>query len=290
MLIKAGELIWKAGPLTKGPNLCHGTAGNGYAFLKLYRRTGDTKWLERARAFATHAIDQSERHAHDFGQRRYSLWTGDLGLAVYLSDCINGVAHFQPWMFSDARSGRLTTMKYHAVIFDLFGTIVEGFAAASAGSNHAEFPAALGVAYDPFMQHWRQLTDRRSLGEFQTIEASIEHVCNIIGATVTAEQMTKAVEIRLQLTRRALTPRADAVTTLAQLKNDGFKIGLLSNCSIEIPMVWPETEFADCFMPQSYPAGSGSRNLPAKSISSPANASASNLKNASTSPTEKTTN
>ena len=138
-------------------------------------------------------------------------------------------------------------MKFQAVIFDLFGTIVDDFAAASAGSNHAEFPAALGLPYDPFMQHWRQLTDRRSLGEFQTVEASIKYVCNIIGASVTDEQMTKAVETRLQLTRRALTPRPDAVTTLAQLKINGFKIGLLSNCSIEIPIVWPETEFAELF-------------------------------------------
>ena len=138
-------------------------------------------------------------------------------------------------------------MKFQAVIFDLFGTIVDDFAAASAGSNHAEFPAALGLPYDPFMQHWRQLTDRRSLGEFQTVEASIEHVCAIIGASVTAEQMARAVETRLQLTRRALTPQADAVATFAQLRNDGFKIGLLSNCSIEIPIVWPETEFAELF-------------------------------------------
>ena len=138
-------------------------------------------------------------------------------------------------------------MKPQAVIFDLFGTIVNDFAAASAGSNHAEFPAALGLPYDPFMQHWRQLTDRRSLGEFQTVEASIKHVCAIIGASVTAEQMARAVETRLQLTRRALTPRADAVATLAQLRNDGFKIGLLSNCSIEIPIIWPETEFAALF-------------------------------------------
>jgi len=138
-------------------------------------------------------------------------------------------------------------MKITAAIFDLFGTIVEDFAAASAGSNHAEFPAALGLPYEPFMQHWRQLTDRRSLGEFQTIEASIEYVCNVIGASVTAEQMTRAVEIRLQLTRRALMPRADTVETLAQLRSDGFKIGLLSNCSIEIPIIWPETEFAELF-------------------------------------------
>jgi hypothetical protein len=94
LLAKAGELIWRAGPLTKGSNLCHGTAGNGYAFLKLYLRTGDAKWLERARAFAMHAIDQSERHVREYGYRRYSLWTGDLGLAVYLWDCINGEGIF----------------------------------------------------------------------------------------------------------------------------------------------------------------------------------------------------
>ena len=94
LLEQGGELIWRAGPLTKGPNLCHGTAGNGYAFLKLCRRTADAKWLERARAFAMHAITQSEQHATKYGQRRYSLWTGDLGLAVYLWDCIHGEAKF----------------------------------------------------------------------------------------------------------------------------------------------------------------------------------------------------
>src|SRR5262249_16939433 len=29
--VAAGELTWAAGPLGKGPSLCHGTAGNGYA-------------------------------------------------------------------------------------------------------------------------------------------------------------------------------------------------------------------------------------------------------------------
>jgi putative hydrolase of the HAD superfamily len=138
-------------------------------------------------------------------------------------------------------------MKFSTVIFDLFGTVVDDFATASAGSNYAEFPAALGLPYEPFMQHWRQITPRRSLGEFQTVEASIQYICNVVGASITAEQMSRAVETRLQLTRRALTPRPDALSTLAQLRKDGFKIGLLSNCTIEIPMVWPETEFARLF-------------------------------------------
>jgi lantibiotic modifying enzyme len=56
VLLAGGELTWRAGPLVKGAGLCHGTAGNGYAFLKLFARTGDERWLERARRFAMHAI------------------------------------------------------------------------------------------------------------------------------------------------------------------------------------------------------------------------------------------
>ena len=88
LLLEGGLFTWAAGPLAKGSNLCHGTGGNGYAFLKLYRRTNDTIWLERARAFAMTAIAQccKARAQHERG--RYSLWTGDIGLAVYLWDCL----------------------------------------------------------------------------------------------------------------------------------------------------------------------------------------------------------
>lgn len=94
LLLAAGETIWSAGPLRKGSNLCHGTAGNAYAFLKLFRRTNDPHWLHRARAFAMHAIGQADAEARLRGQFRYSLWTGDLGLAVFLWDCIVGQARF----------------------------------------------------------------------------------------------------------------------------------------------------------------------------------------------------
>ena len=87
VLLEAGELVWRAGPLVKGAGLCHGTAGNGYAFLKLYRRSGDARWLERARAFAMHAIGQCDRAAAAYGQRRYSLWTGDPGVALFVQSC-----------------------------------------------------------------------------------------------------------------------------------------------------------------------------------------------------------
>lgn len=90
LLAAAGELVWRAGPLAKGPGLCHGTAGNGFAFLALANRTGDDAWLERARIFAMHALGQVERARAELGRGRYSLWTGDLGVAVYLWQCLSG--------------------------------------------------------------------------------------------------------------------------------------------------------------------------------------------------------
>ena len=90
LLLQAGQLVWRAGPTTKLPVLCHGAVGAGYAFLKLYSRTGDGTWLARARAFAMHGVVQAERACAQHGQRKYSLWTGDLGLAVFLWDCIRG--------------------------------------------------------------------------------------------------------------------------------------------------------------------------------------------------------
>jgi hypothetical protein len=94
LLIEGGDLTWTAGPLAKGSNLCHGTGGNGYAFLKLHRRTSNPIWIERARAFAMTAIEQCREARDELGRGRYTLWTGDVGLAVYLWDCLTGDARF----------------------------------------------------------------------------------------------------------------------------------------------------------------------------------------------------
>jgi hypothetical protein len=92
LLLAGGELTWQAGPLDKGAGLCHGTAGNGFAFLKLFELTQDEEWLERARRFAAHALVQTESVRSTYGRGRDSLWTGDPGVAVYAAQCIDADA------------------------------------------------------------------------------------------------------------------------------------------------------------------------------------------------------
>jgi lantibiotic modifying enzyme len=91
LLLGGAELTWRAGAHReeKGVGLCHGTSGNGYALLKAFARTGDELWLERARRFAVHALVQVERTP-----ARFSLFTGDVGAALFASSCLDADARF----------------------------------------------------------------------------------------------------------------------------------------------------------------------------------------------------
>jgi eukaryotic-like serine/threonine-protein kinase len=63
-------------------DLCCGTAGRAYALLNLYRHTGATEWLSRARQLANHAAAV----AVSTSQRANTLWKGELGVAVLIAD------------------------------------------------------------------------------------------------------------------------------------------------------------------------------------------------------------
>lgn len=91
LLLAGTRLTWEAGPHgpEKGFGICHGTAGNGYALLAAFQRTGDEQWLDRARRFAMHALAQAED-----GLGRFSLWTGDPGAALFATDCLAGECRY----------------------------------------------------------------------------------------------------------------------------------------------------------------------------------------------------
>lgn len=90
LALGGAELVWRAGPLIKGAGLCHGTAGNGFTFLRLFALTGDELWLERARRFAMHAVEQVRKERSRMVRGRYTLFTGDIGVALYLKACLSG--------------------------------------------------------------------------------------------------------------------------------------------------------------------------------------------------------
>lgn len=96
LVLAGAELIWQAGAHRdeKGQGLCHGTSGNGFALLKAFARTGDELWLERARRFAVHTLAQAEHMTAARGSRRYSLFNGDPGTALFAAACLEADTRF----------------------------------------------------------------------------------------------------------------------------------------------------------------------------------------------------
>lgn len=91
--IEAGEVVWKNG-LVKKVGLADGIAGNTYAFLSLYRLTGETIYKERAKAFASFLYHNKRKlagieHGGGFGaDDGYSLFQGLAGTACLWFDML----------------------------------------------------------------------------------------------------------------------------------------------------------------------------------------------------------
>ncbi len=138
-------------------------------------------------------------------------------------------------------------MKYKAVIFDLFGTLIDNFTDSEYARVLREMATVLQAPADEFSNLWRDTFYLRTNGSHKTHFESIRYICGQIGITPTDEQVNKASDIRLDYSRRVLVPRPVTLPTIRELKTRGYRIGLISDCSPETPEVWPETAFRNIF-------------------------------------------
>lgn len=81
------EVTWERGLLKKGYGLCHGPAGNAYAFLALFRLTQDQKYLYRAYKFAEWCFDYG-KHGCKTPDNPWSLYEGVAGTIYFLVDLL----------------------------------------------------------------------------------------------------------------------------------------------------------------------------------------------------------
>ena len=134
-------------------------------------------------------------------------------------------------------------MKYRAVIFDLFGTLIDSLSAREHERVVSDMATVLSAPDDSFARLWIQMYDERAVGVLTT-RTCIERICSILGLRPQDGQVALAARQRLDLIRRALTPRPGATETIAQLKALGYKTGLISDCPEEVAILWQDTPLA----------------------------------------------
>lgn len=138
-------------------------------------------------------------------------------------------------------------MKYKAIIFDLFGTLVDSYSVQGYNRLITDMASALKLHSEGFSKLWRDTAYERAIGIFKTTEESIRYICNKLIISVNDENIRKCEQIRLENTRKALTPKNGAVDLLKSLKGLGYKIGLITNCSAEVPLIMKNTELLNFF-------------------------------------------
>src|SRR3972149_3201220 len=138
-------------------------------------------------------------------------------------------------------------MKYKAVIFDLFGTLVDIYYQTDYYSVLSEMISILKAPHNEFIKLWHSTADRRVTGVFRTLAENLAYICRELNVPVTKTQIDLAKWVKFDYVALALTPREGAVEVLSRLKSDGYKIGLVSNCSAEAPVIWQNTLFAPFF-------------------------------------------
>ena len=137
--------------------------------------------------------------------------------------------------------------RFQAVIFDLFGTLVENFSVSEYQEVLGAMAAILGVSADDFARTWMStFAERTTRGSKQT-EEDIELMCQQLGVQVGDQEVATVAQMRRDFTRRQMVPRDGALETLTELRAMGLKLGLISDCTVEVPQLWPETAFAPLF-------------------------------------------
>lgn len=138
-------------------------------------------------------------------------------------------------------------MKYQAVIFDLFGTLIDNYGVVEYSSALRETSSILKIQHTDFQRLWDETREKRTTGGFKTLEENLEYICRELNVPAKKFDINLAKMVRWDYMSLALAPRQYAIETLSQLKADGYKVGLISNCSMEVPVIWPVTSFAPFF-------------------------------------------
>ena len=155
-------------------------------------------------------------------------------------------------------------MRFDAVIFDLYGTLVDNIDAPGPYQDAykraiVEMARVLGAPADQFVQSWSACNGLRMTGAHPSAEQHIEYVCSVLGMQPDPEQVTAAHGVRMDLFRSIVAPRPDCVATLKELLSMGHSIGLITDCSWETALLWPEMPLHHYFDTTTFSCAVGMR-------------------------------
>jgi len=101
----------------------------------------------------------------------------------------------------------------------------------------------------PFDEFWQQMGGRGiDIGKFASLEESYEHLCrDRLKIQVDPSQIEQMAQYHYEYVTQALVPDPEVLEALRSLKDNGLKLGLITNCGPEVPLLWQSCPLSSLF-------------------------------------------
>jgi putative hydrolase of the HAD superfamily len=126
-----------------------------------------------------------------------------------------------------------------AVIFDYYGTLTVATAAAARRAGADRVAAELGVPADLHFATLSSTFTERSTGQCGDMRATMSWVADRCGRHPSDAQLDAACRVRSEIEGGyARMVREDTVDVLRHLRDQGLRVGVVSDCTHELPELW----------------------------------------------------
>src|SRR5579859_7744061 len=104
--------------------------------------------------------------------------------------------------------------RYKAVIFDLFGTLVDSFSITTYRTAVRTMAGMLQVPLARFVYLWEDGTYNQLIsGGFTSIDETLSFICRELAIEIDNQQLKEVINVRYEFTRQALQPRTGVIET-----------------------------------------------------------------------------
>ena len=135
-------------------------------------------------------------------------------------------------------------MSYKAVVFDLYGTLVENFSSQAYDQVQEQMAKTLNIPYPKFRQVMLETINDRSSGGYHSVEENILEICRRLSIKVDMTQIEQAAVPHYEFSKSTLVIKSKVLEALDTLKRDDLLLGLITNCRPPIPSVFRQSPLA----------------------------------------------
>ena len=135
-------------------------------------------------------------------------------------------------------------MSYKAIIFDLYGTLVENFSSQAYNQVQEQMAKTLDIPYAKFRQVMLETMNDKSAGGYYAVEDNILEICRRLRIKVDTTQIEQAVTLHYKFSKSTLVIESKVLETLDTLKSNDLLLGLITNCRPPIPSAFLQSPLA----------------------------------------------